>query len=72
MSGPLTESCMVPFLQRWSKILFAVLWWPATIEINVVHRLGVIALIIIVAGPWSFILLWGFPLLLKLAEVLNL
>jgi hypothetical protein len=72
MSGPLIEGCMVPFLRRWSKILFPVLWWPTTIGIDVVHRLGVIVLIIFVARPWSFVLLRCFPLLLKLAEVLDL
>jgi hypothetical protein len=72
MSRPLVESCMVPFFRRWSKILFLVLWWLATIRIDVVHRLGVIALIIIVARHWSFVLLWSLPLLLKLAEVLDL
>jgi hypothetical protein len=73
ISGPLVESCMVPFLRRWSKILFPVLRWPATIRIDAMHQLRVIVLIIIVAKrPWSFILLWSFPLLLKLAEVLHL
>jgi hypothetical protein len=72
ISGPLVETCMVPFLWRWSKVLFPVLRWPTTIGIDVVHRLGVIALIIIVARPQSFVLLWSFPLLLKLAEVLDL
>jgi hypothetical protein len=47
--------------------------WPATIRIDVVHWFGVIVFIIIVVRrPWSFILLWCFPLLLNLAEVLDL
>jgi hypothetical protein len=73
LSGPLVEGGMVPFLRWWSKILFLVFRWPTTIEINAMHRLGVIALIvIIVRRPWSIILLWSFPLLLKLAKILNL
>jgi hypothetical protein len=37
------------FLVRWSKILLALFWWPTTIRINVVHRLGVAVLVVIVA-----------------------
>jgi hypothetical protein len=72
MSGPLVKGCMVSFLRRWSKILFPVLWWPTTIGIDDLYRLGIIALIIIVARPWRFVLLLGFPLLLKLVKVLDL
>jgi hypothetical protein len=72
MSEPLIKSCMVPFLRRWSKILFSVLWWRTIIRINVMHRLGVIVLNIIVARLQSFVLLWCFLLLLKLAKVLGL
>jgi hypothetical protein len=72
LSVPLVEGCLIPFLWRWSKILFPVLWWLATIRIDDVHRFGVIAFIIIIARPCSIVLLWCFPLVLKLAEMLDL
>jgi hypothetical protein len=70
---PLVESALASFLRRGSEILIPIFWWPTNIRIDVVHWLGVAALIIIITRrPWSFILLWSFSLLLKLAEVLDL
>jgi hypothetical protein len=53
--GSLIEGHWVSLLRRWSKILLPVLWWPATIRIDAMHRLGVATLIIIVMGSCSFI-----------------
>jgi hypothetical protein len=52
--GSLIEGSWVSFLWRWSKNFLLVLWWPATIKINVVHRSEIVALIIIVTGSCSF------------------
>jgi hypothetical protein len=58
MSEPLVEGCLVPFLWRWSKVLFSVFRWPTITRVDALHRLGVITLIIVVARrPWSFILI---------------
>jgi hypothetical protein len=40
----------VSFLQRWPKILLPILSWPVAIRVNAMHRLGVVALTVIVAG----------------------
>jgi hypothetical protein len=73
LSGPLVEGCMVPFLWGWSKVHFPFFRWSTAIAIDAVHWIGVIVLIVIVARrPWSFVLLWGFPLLHKLVKVLDL
>jgi hypothetical protein len=72
MGRSLIEGPWVSFLRRWSVILLPVPWWPATIRIDVMHRLGVDALIIIVMGSCSFIWFRNFPLLLELAKMLDL
>jgi hypothetical protein len=53
--GSLVEGPWVSFLRRWSEIFLPVLWWPATIRIDAMHRLRVAVLIIIVAGSCSFV-----------------
>jgi hypothetical protein len=72
LGGSLIESPWVSFLQRPSKIIFLVLWWPATIRVDVMHMLRVTALIITVAGSWRFVWFCNFPLLLEFAEMLDL
>jgi hypothetical protein len=55
IGGSLVKSRWASFMQRPSKVLLPVLWWPTTISVDVVHRLWVIALIIFVTGSWSFV-----------------
>jgi hypothetical protein len=56
LSESLIGGHWVSFLQMWSKILLPVLWWPATIKINAMHRLGIAVLAVLVArGPWGFV-----------------
>jgi hypothetical protein len=45
----------VCFLQGCPKNLFPILWWSTTVRINVVHWLGIVALVFIVARSWGFI-----------------
>jgi hypothetical protein len=55
MWGSLIECPLVSFQRRWLEILLPVLWWPTTFRINVVHRPGIAALIIIVTRSCSFV-----------------
>jgi hypothetical protein len=44
----------VSFLGGWHKILLPVFWWPVANRVNAMHRLGVVALTVIVArSPWG-------------------
>jgi hypothetical protein len=57
LSGSLVEGLLVPFLHRCPKVLLPVLWWSTTIIVNTMYWLGVVALIVIVAGSWGFVFL---------------
>jgi hypothetical protein len=41
------------FLAGWPKILFSIFWRPATIRIDVVNKLGVVALAAVIVTHWS-------------------
>jgi hypothetical protein len=70
---PMIEGLLTSFLWGWSKILLLVFQRSTTIGIDVVHLLGVAALIIIVSGwPWGFIMPRCFSVLFPLAKVQNL
>jgi hypothetical protein len=54
----LIKASRISFLWWCPKILLPILWWPATIRIDAMHRLGVAMLaVIVMRGPWaSFVL----------------
>jgi hypothetical protein len=37
------------------EVFLPVLWWPATIKVNVVQMLQVVALVITIMRSWSFV-----------------
>jgi hypothetical protein len=49
----MVESHLASFLRRWPIILFPVFQRPATIGIDVVDMLRVVALVVVIVVHWS-------------------